>query len=134
MMMMTKDEPKEEYIEFAERLVITCCALSMSKARLMRLTELKKSRLNSYEDATRFFQGKEITMPDGALRKISRELGVLSIWLTEGERTILRGDIREAIELFERLSSNQQLTRANELGWWQAHGRPRKPSNSKPAK
>jgi hypothetical protein len=132
--MMSKDQPKEEFLEFAERLVITCCARGISKARMIEKTGLKKSRLNSYQDATRFFHGREITTPDGALRKISRELNVLSIWLTEGERSVLRSDIRDAIEEFEALPQSEQLKRAQELGWWRERGRPQKPPNSGPSK
>ncbi len=118
------EQSKPEYDEeFARRFVMTCCALDMSKARLMKLTGYKRPRINHYQ------KGRvPLRKPMAELSKAFR-IPRLSLWLIDEDRRALDDYDKERIDHFQRLPEDQQLKRANELGWLLPHGRPRKLGN-----
>lgn len=108
--------------EFAHRFVLTCCALGKSKKWLQERTGWKKGRINHYEDGQ--------IPPRKTFADLAKALDIpaiwLSMWLIDGDISALNDYQKDSISKFEALTAEEQLKRAQALGYLLSHGRPPK--------
>jgi hypothetical protein len=138
--------PKEKYDDIAERFVALCWAHGKQKTSLAEAiaeaggAKSKKSAmglLTFYENGER--APADIMAPDAPFRTIARELGMtrpaLVGWLADGAEFFVAPFYMERIRDF-RESKDEQLGRANSLGWWRQPGKPpkEKPRTPTPAR
>jgi hypothetical protein len=119
---MTDDGTNDHDAEFVHRFILTCVALDASKAWLQTQANISKNRMNHYL--------KRNIPPRKPFARIAKALHIevvgLEKWLIHDDISGLTSDDKDKIRRFEMLSTEEQTTRANLLGWLLGQGRPPK--------